>query len=122
MSFDSFLEKVKKFEVRPYNKKDTLSLTHVPFSGAPRRHPFEGDKLALVVDPFSTNTCYFEFSIADVEYVEKLPSLATPDGESIPMARVWVRKGSLAVRSTPFVVEDTSSRLAGSWPSWDPQD
>ncbi len=112
MTFDAFLEKAKKFEIEPYKKKSALPHTHVPFTGAPQRHPTEDDKLILVSDPFSSNTCYLEFLLVDVDFVEKLPSLTTPGGDSAPMARVWVKKGSLALRSTPFIVEDTSKKLS----------
>jgi inorganic pyrophosphatase len=40
-------------------------------------------------------------------YVEELTSLVTQDGETIPMARVWVKKMSVGIRCSPFIVEDT---------------
>jgi hypothetical protein len=31
------------------------------------------------------------------------------DGNTVTMMRLWVKKGSLAVRSTPFIAGDTRS-------------
>ena len=89
--------------------RDTESLfkTHVSFSGTPRQHPYDSGKIILVADPYSANTFYWEFNKADVSYLEELPSVVAIDGQTYPMARIWVKKMSIAIRSTPFVVEDT---------------
>jgi inorganic pyrophosphatase len=108
MTIETFLEKAKKFELEAYHKIPDLRVDHVAFTGAPRKHPFDDDKIVLIVDPFSTQTFFYEFKISDIEGVEVLPNLATLEGESVTMARLWVKKGSVGVKSIPFVVEDTS--------------
>jgi inorganic pyrophosphatase len=108
MAIKKFLEKAKRFELDSYRKFPDLIFNHVPFSGAPQKHPYDNNKIILVADPFSTQTFYYEFNMADVEGIEELPSLVTVKGESVTMARLWVRKGRIAVKSTPFVVEDTT--------------
>ncbi len=108
MTIEKFLEKAKKLELEAYKKFPDLTLNHVAFTGAPQKHPHDDDKIVLIVDPFSTHTFYYEFNTVDIEGVEMLPSLVTLDGESITMVRVWVQKGSVGVKSFPFVVEDTS--------------
>jgi inorganic pyrophosphatase len=105
------LDKVRHFEITIYEKRANLNLTHVPFSGNPQRHEHDPTKLVLVSDPFSTNTCYFEFDLDDIDYVEKLPSVATAEGRALSMVRIWVRRQSVAVRCTPFVVENTADRV-----------
>ena len=64
-------------------------------------------KIILVVDPCSDNTFYYEFNTEDISFVEELANIVTMDGTVIPMARIWVKKKSIAIRSTPFVVETT---------------
>jgi len=110
MTIEKFLEKAKKLELEAYKRFPDLRIDHVAFTGAPRKHPSDDNKVVLIVDPFSTQTFYYEFKADDIEGVEALPSLATMDGESITMARLWVKKGSLGVKSIPFVVEDTAQR------------
>lgn len=103
------LRETKKFEIQLYRKPKELrklSETHVPFSGAPRKHSHYGDKIILVTDPFSGSPAYFEFNAEDITFAEELPSIVNLDGETIPMARVWVQKKSIAIRSTPFLVAD----------------
>jgi inorganic pyrophosphatase len=46
----------------------------------------------------------------DISYVEELPSLVNQDGEAITMVRAWVKKRSVGIRCSPFIVEDTRQK------------
>ncbi|GBC62965.1 inorganic pyrophosphatase Ppa [Desulfonema ishimotonii] len=108
MPMTKFLQEAKKFEIQAYNKKKDfkrLKDENVPFSGSPLKHPYDPNKVILVADPYSTNTYYYEFRTEDIAFVEELPSLVNIDGESVNMARVWIKKKRVGVRCTPFVVE-----------------
>lgn len=103
----TMLETIDKFEIQPYKKTRHLEKdAHVPFSGAPKKHPYDPEKIILIVDPFTPNTFYYEFRITDIGCAEELASITNIDGESVSMARIWVKKQSVAIQSTPFVVED----------------
>ena len=110
MAGPGFPQESKRFEIQAYNPpKDPRSLrqTHVAFSGSPHRHRFETDKVVLVVDPYSTASLLYEFAAEDIGFAEELPNLATPEGDTITMVRLWVKKGSIGIQSIPFRVEDT---------------
>jgi inorganic pyrophosphatase len=101
--------KSTRFEIQAYKKpRDPKAIrdTHVAFSGAPRKHPYDPQKIILVPDPYSTNTFYYEFMTDDITYVEELPSLVDMDGQTVTMARIWVKKMSVGMRCTPFFIED----------------
>jgi inorganic pyrophosphatase len=110
MAIKSFPQEVKKFEIeaykRPKNLKD-LKKTHLPFSGSPIKHPYDPKKVILVPDPYSSTPFYYEFKGDDVTYAEKLPSIVNLEGKTIPMARLWVKKMSVGMLCTPFLVEET---------------
>ena len=110
MPFDKLMDQIKKFEVETYKKSSNLGKTHVSFTGMPEKHPYDADKIIIVVDPFSANISYYEFNMPDIDAVEELSSLVSAEGTSAKMFRVWVRKGSMGIRSIPFVVEDTSAK------------
>lgn len=106
MSIVNFLELKEKFEIQKYTKTQDLDKkNHIPFSGSPRKHPYENNRVMLIADPFSENTFFYEFNLDDITYAEKLPSISNLKGESVSMARIWVRKKSVAIRSIPFIVE-----------------
>ena len=111
MASDSYPQEAIKFQIQAYKKPKNINLlkdTHVSFSGSPNKHPYDSEKVILVIDPFSTNNFYYEFNKEDITYVEELPNLVNIDGETITMVRVWVKKMSLGIRCSPFIVEDTS--------------
>ena len=61
--------------------------------------------MILIADPFSDNTFYYEFKAQDIAFAEDLPNITTLAGESVSMVRIWVKKQSIAVRCTPFIVD-----------------
>jgi hypothetical protein len=109
MTIEAVVDNVENFEIDLYKTpKDRKSLAkaNVSFSGSPQKHPYDPDKVILVVDPYSSNTFYYEFNKSDISFVEELPNIVNLYGDVFPMVRIWVRKMSVAVRSTPFVVAD----------------
>ena len=109
MSAFSLLKRGGRFEIQAYKQPEhtarRLKSTHVAFSGSPARHPDDDARVILVPDPYSTNACYYEFLAKDVDFVERLPSLTDADGSVMPMVRLWIKKGSVALLCTPFVVD-----------------
>jgi hypothetical protein len=100
-----------KLEIARYSPRKNLGEDHVAFSGVPRKHPYDEDKLLLIADPFSMHAVFYEFNLSDIVQIDELPNLVTERGENARTARVWVKKGSLGLRYEPFRVEDTSYRL-----------
>jgi len=114
MTFESYPQEALKFQIQAYKKPKELHVlrkTHVSFSGSPRKHPYNPKKVILIADPFSTNNLYYEFNKDDISYVEELPNLVNTDGSVIAVVRVWVNKLSVAIRCTPFRVEDTGNMV-----------
>ncbi|MBI5846271.1 MAG: inorganic pyrophosphatase Ppa [Deltaproteobacteria bacterium] len=107
MTLSFFLEKVERFDLVPYENKQRLKKTHVPFSGTPKKHPTDDARMVLLPDPLSSVVTYYEFAASDVEYVERLPNVVALSGENCVMVRLWVKKGCVALRSTCFVVAET---------------
>jgi inorganic pyrophosphatase len=108
----NFIQKFKKFDIQRYKTpKDykSISKTHVPFTGSPQRHPYDKHKILIISDPFSTNTHYYEFLTKNIDFVEELPSMVTLEGDTVSMARVWVKKKSVGIRCTPFLVHEIKS-------------
>ena len=113
MSTEKLPQQSERFEIEAYKKPGDLKelrKTHVPFSGSPSIHPYDSQKVILVPDPYSTSPFYYEFKSEDIAFIERLPSIVTLDGEAFKMARLWVKKTSVGVVCTPFLVEETKRR------------
>ncbi len=107
-------QRPENFDIQIYKSpKDPKELikTHVAFTGSPQKHPYDPEKIILIADPYSGDTLYFDFKAADISFAEKLPNISTVEGEIFPQARFWVKKGSFAIRSSPFVVENTREKF-----------
>jgi inorganic pyrophosphatase len=116
MTPESYPQEAVEFHIQAYKKPKNIHIlkeTHVPFSGSPKKHPYDSDKVILVADPFSTHTVYYEFNKDDISYLEELPNLVNLEGETITMVRIWVKKMSMAIRCSPFIVEDTRASVKG---------
>ncbi|MFZ5572754.1 MAG: inorganic pyrophosphatase Ppa [Thermodesulfobacteriota bacterium] len=111
MTITQILAQKEKFEIQAYGKPQgiqELRKHHIPFSGSPRKHPYDNNHVILVADPYSSASFYYEFRASDIACVEELPHIVNPDGEAVHMVRVWVKKRSVGLRCTPFLVEDIS--------------
>ena len=106
----NFLRKSERFEIEAYGKpknRADLKKTHLSFSGSPAKHPYDPAKAILIPDPSSGVTSYYEFKKKDISYVEELPNIVTLEGETLPQVRIWVRKRSVGLLCSPFLVEET---------------
>ena len=62
--------------------------------------------MVLVCDPLGLQPLILEFKMEDVLFVEETHQAVTESGEGIPMAKLWIRKGSHGMILEPFEVSD----------------
>jgi inorganic pyrophosphatase len=114
MSIRKYLDTAPLFEIAKYDKHPEYQQDCISFVGAPRKHPYDKQKMLLIHDPFSSKTVFYEFLIKDILAVDDLPSIATEDGESAKTVRIWVLKGSLGLKYEPFEVAEPLNFLSDS--------
>jgi hypothetical protein len=110
MPIKNIPQETKKFEVEAYKRPKNLrelKKSHIPFSGSPLKHPYDSKKVILVPDPYSSTPFYYEFKSDDISFLEELPNMVNLEGETIRMARIWVKKMSVGMLCSPFLVEET---------------
>lgn len=104
MDLDQLLNRSERFEIEPYKSPKASSIDCVQFTGAPRKHPYNPKRVILIMEPFCDEVCYLEFKVNNIIRMEEMPNLVRSDGNMLPMARIWVKRGTIAIRSVPFVV------------------
>ena len=109
---NSFLEALPASSIAKYSGSPPRDA--IPFSGYPRQHPSDKNKLILVHDPLGSYPTVIEFKIEDVLYVEETHQAVTETGEGVPLVKLWVRKGALGMILEPFEVKDTVQFAARS--------
>jgi len=75
-----------------------------PFEGSPKRHPTNDNILILITNPFDENKRFYEFHLDKITAVEEIGTLTSDDNDSVYQIRVWIKKGTLAVKSETFRV------------------
>ncbi len=98
------IEMSGQFEIERSGKID-LSGTHNAYEGTPKKHPANDNILVLFTDPAGTEPGFYEFSVNTIGAVEELGTATTLTGQSYFRIRVWIRKGSPALRAEKFIVE-----------------
>ena len=106
MSIRDYLTTLPMFDIVKYDNKDDFIQKAISFKGAPRKHPYDSEKLILIVNPFSSNTFFYEFLVKDIIRYDELPSMGTDNGETLSMVRIWVLKGTVGMKYIPFEVDD----------------
>jgi hypothetical protein len=104
MSIQSYLETLPLSNITRYT--GGIPKGGIPFTGYPRQHPSEKQKMVLIYDPLGKNPVVLEFKLDDILYVEDVPSAVTEAGEGVPLIKLWVRKGAHGVILEPFEVDD----------------
>lgn len=100
----NYLESLPLSSIAKYAKGK--SNDGVPFTGYPRVHTSEKNKLILVNDPLGPEPTVLEFKLDDILYVEEVPSAVTEAGEGIPLVKLWVQRGAVGMILEPFEVND----------------
>ncbi|MEW6527449.1 MAG: inorganic pyrophosphatase Ppa [Spirochaetota bacterium] len=78
---------------------------HVAFVGTPKKHQYDKSKIILLSDPFSDKKIFYEFSIDTIDLVEELGTISSQDGKNALQIRIWVKKGTVALKYEPFIIE-----------------
>jgi hypothetical protein len=112
MSIDIYLKSAPVFALDKYHAP--LSHDAIAFSGVPRKHPYDEEKIRIFCDPLSKNSRILEFRVKDIISAEDLPSPVTEKGESLNIVKLWVRKGAFGMQYEPFEVADPPAFLRDS--------
>ena len=91
------------FELQAYKSdppQDALA-----FTGSPRKHPYDDEKIILIAEPHGGESAIYEFRASDVVGAQDLPSPVTEAGESYRIVRLWIRRGAVGIKYEPFEVD-----------------
>lgn len=99
-----YLETLPLYKIARYC--EGASKNGIAFTGYPRQHPSDKNKLILVYDPLGENPAVMEFKLEDVLGAEEVHSAVTETGDTAPLVKLWVRKGARGVILELFEVDD----------------
>lgn len=103
MNVNFILEPQSVTDIERY--KAELPTDGVVFVGALRKHPYDRERCLLIADPAGETPAIYEFRVADILSADEMPSEVDETGMSIPLVKLWVRRGSFGIRYEPFEVD-----------------
>lgn len=93
----------KHFSLERYRDHD-IKKTHRAFIGTPKKHPHDDTIMILLSDPFSKNNEFYEFTVDSIGHIEEIGTITNREGESYIKIRIWIKKGTPAIKAKPFIV------------------
>ncbi len=79
-------------------------LEYTPFEGIPQKHPHDSGLLILIDDSKRDAKHFYQLQLESIGKIEDLGSISNSKGENLVRIRVWVKKGTTAIRSETFTV------------------
>jgi len=88
------------------DKKRNIDLKEdfIAFVGSPKKHPSNENILMLITNPFDENKQFYEFYMDSISAIEEIGTISSENCKSVYQIRIWVRKGTMAIRSETFIV------------------
>lgn len=88
------------------DKKRNIDLKEdfIPFVGSPKKHPSNENILMLITNPFDDNKQFYEFYMDTISAIEEIGTISSENRQNVYQIRIWVRKGTMAIRSETFIV------------------
>ncbi len=99
-----YLKELETLEITKFDMSQKYRDEGVLFTGTPRKHPYDRDKIVLVEFPFTAESIFYEFKIGDILHVEDRPVFATEHGETLKIVNIWIKKGTVGLRFQAFFV------------------
>ncbi|HOK01111.1 MAG TPA: inorganic pyrophosphatase Ppa [Spirochaetota bacterium] len=98
-----FLDVNEQFAIDKKRKID-LKEDLVAFVGSPKKHPSNENVVMLIENPFDEHKIFYEFYIDSISAVEEIGTIASENSQSAYQVRLWVKKGTIAIKSETFIV------------------
>lgn len=93
----------KFHEITVYNGEGRLEQEAVKFEGSLRLH-YNPNMVWLLTHPLEQDSAIYEFRVEDIVHAKERPSITRPDGLTVEMVRLYVRKGAMATKMVPLVI------------------
>lgn len=88
-------------EIIEYQGSRDYEKTCVPISGNPRKHPYDANRLILILESHDDKTVFYDFKLNDIAHIEELPNI-TKDDISLRQVKLWVKKDSWIIKSKAY--------------------
>lgn len=89
-------------EIIKYESSSNYEEDCVPIIGNPRKHPYDKNRLILILVSHDDKTVFHDFKLNDIAHIVELPNISKGEGVSLRQVQLWVKKNSWIIRSEAY--------------------
>jgi inorganic pyrophosphatase len=89
-------------EIIKYKTSSDYDSTCIPISGNPRKHPYDKNRMILILESHDDKTFFHDLKLSDIAHIEELPNISKSEGGSLKQIKVWVKKGCWIIKSEAY--------------------
>lgn len=101
---EKYLEKLNIKEIKEYNIEEA-SVNAICFYGSLFKNPGIKNKILLTPILFLKKNIFYEFDVKDIIKIEEIEKVTDSSGNLVTVVKLWIKKGSKAIKHEPFIVE-----------------
>ena len=89
-------------EIIKYKGSTNYENECIPIAGNPRKHPYDKNRLILILESHDDKTVFHDFKLEDIAHIEELPSISKGEGGSLRQVQLWVKINSWIIKSEAY--------------------
>jgi len=102
MSDLKYLATTQLNKIIKYESTSDYEKSCVPINGNPRKHPYDKNRLILILESHDDRTVFHDFKLNDIAHIEELPNISKGEGVSLRQVQLWVKKDSWIIKSEAY--------------------
>ncbi len=104
MSTLKYLTTIQLNELIKYEASTNYKNECIPFSGNPRKHPYDKNRMILIIESHDNKTVFHDFKLTDIAHITELPSISKDQGASLRQIQLWIRKECWIIKSEAYKI------------------
>ncbi len=104
MSALKYLTTIQMNEIIKYEASKDYEKKCIPFSGNPRKHPYDKNRMILIMESHDDKTIFHDFKLSDIAHITELPSISKGEGGSLRQIQLWIKKNGWIIRSEAYKI------------------
>lgn len=88
-------------EIIKYEGSNNYEKDCVPICGNPRKHPYDQNRLILILESHDDRTVFHDFKLNDIAHIDELSNI-TKGEVSLRQVKLWVKKNCWIIKSEAY--------------------
>ena len=104
MSALKYLTTIQMNEIIKYEASANYEKKCISFTGNPRKHPYDKNRMILIVESHDDKTIFHDFRLTDIAHITELPNISKEEGVSLRQIQLWIKKNCWIIKSEAYKI------------------